>query len=210
MKNLPDLFRLLELTRTQPQYGYALSDVKSYELSNLAEHHYLVTMIAWQLARHIKNQGGVIDIQKVLEYALIHDLGELFGGDISRIYVELNKRARVKAKAFEEENHKFIGKFFGEDEKYFRKLAKEMLDPKTDEAWIFKMADYMECGHFLRYSGHYKNDDDDILGKALPKMISKIRNKHTKKVIKELTDYWLKEISKDKSSIDVLKRAGKK
>jgi len=47
MDNLTKLFKLVELTRFQPQYGYALAGIPKEELSNLAEHHYLVTFIAW-------------------------------------------------------------------------------------------------------------------------------------------------------------------
>ena len=68
MENLTNLFKLMELTRSQPQYGYALSGIQQDELSNLAEHHYLVTFIAWQLAAHVKGAGAKIDIQKVLEF----------------------------------------------------------------------------------------------------------------------------------------------
>lgn len=77
MKNLKDLFRVIELTRSQPQYGYALAGIAKDKLSNLAEHHYLVTFIAWQLAANLEKAGAQIDVRKVLEYALVHDLGEL-------------------------------------------------------------------------------------------------------------------------------------
>ena len=75
MEHLTNLFKLIELTRSQPQYGYALAGIQQDELSNLAEHHYLVTFVAWQLASQVKRAGANIDIQKVLEFCLIHDLG---------------------------------------------------------------------------------------------------------------------------------------
>ena len=34
MKHLTNLFKLIELTRSQPQYGYALSGVQQDEMSN--------------------------------------------------------------------------------------------------------------------------------------------------------------------------------
>jgi len=73
----------MELTRSQPQYGYALAGIQQDELSNLAEHHYLVTFIGWQIASNLRQVGADVDVQKILEFCLIHDLGELFGGDIS-------------------------------------------------------------------------------------------------------------------------------
>src|SRR6185436_17908737 len=100
MKNLPNLFKLVELTRAQVQQGYLLSGVQREKISNLAEHHYLVTFIGWQLAVNLKQAGANIDTQKVMEYCLMHDLGELMGGDISIWYAQMNKRARKHAKAF--------------------------------------------------------------------------------------------------------------
>ena len=65
MKKLTNLFDLIQLTRTQPQYGYALSGLKKEELSNLAEHHYLVTFIAWQMAKYLELQGIKLNTLKL-------------------------------------------------------------------------------------------------------------------------------------------------
>src|SRR3989344_8529769 len=103
MKHLTDLFKLMQLTRSQPQYGYVPGGVQQDELSNLAEHQYLVTFIAWQIARQLKSRGSKIDVLKVVEFSLVHDLGEVFGGDISSYYRKANPKALKYAKAFEEE-----------------------------------------------------------------------------------------------------------
>ena len=62
MEHLTKLFKLVELTRSQPQTGYVLAGIKTDELSNLAEHHYLVTFIAWQLARAANRAGAKLSI----------------------------------------------------------------------------------------------------------------------------------------------------
>src|SRR3989344_2424446 len=121
MNNLVNLFKLIELTRSQVQYGYVLSGVRKHELSNLAEHHYLVVFMAWQLAKHLNAKGANLDEKKVLEIAIIHDLGELFGGDISRPYAMANPRARKLAKAYEFENIRFL-------RKYLTTLSKSLWD----------------------------------------------------------------------------------
>jgi len=74
MDYLTNLFKIIELTRSQSQYGYILAGIKRGDLSNLAEHHYLVTFIAWQLTLYVKSKGAKISVQKVLEFSLIHDL----------------------------------------------------------------------------------------------------------------------------------------
>src|SRR5262249_13704090 len=151
MENLTDLFRIMELTRLQPQYGYVVRDIATNDLSNLAEHHYLVTFFAWQLASQLKNKGAKIDVLRVVESAMIHDLGEIFGGDISMPYAQVNPSARKHAKAFEAENQKFLSKFFGTEERHFMELGKDILDPKSDEALIAKVADYLEHPYYLRH-----------------------------------------------------------
>jgi len=168
MNHLTNLFKLMELTRSQPQYGYALAGIQQDELSNLAEHHYLVTFIAWQLASQVKKAGAKIDVEKVLEFGLVHDLGELFGGDISMPYAKANPKARKHAKAFEEENQRFLSKFFGNQSEHFKELGHKILDAKSDEAIIAKIADPIakkELGKFI-------NDwTSDITKKEIPEIL---------------------------------------
>src|SRR5690606_29298080 len=110
--------------------------------------------------------GAKINPSKVLELCLIHDLGELFGGDISRPYAMANPKARKLAKAFEAENQNYIRKYLGTVD---QEIWDEVMEPVTDEGIIYKIADVMECGHFLKYMGHYKPLDTQILKDKLPK-----------------------------------------
>ncbi len=200
MKNLSNLFKLIELTRSQVQYGYVLSGVRKHELSNLAEHHYLVTFMAWQMAEYLNSKGAKLDTKKVLEISMIHDLGELFGGDISRPYAMANPNARKLAKAYEQENINFL-------QKYLTNLSKEIwseaMEPVSDEALIFKLADLMECAHFLKYMGHYQSLDTKILEEKLPQIISKIKNPIAKNEIDIFYKLWIQEIQ-TKSATEML------
>lgn len=205
MKNLPNLFKLVELTRSQVQYGYLLSGIKKDQLSNLAEHHYLVTFIGWQLAVNVKEAGANIDVQKVMEFCMIHDLGELMGGDISTFYAQMNKKARKFAKAFEEENQKYISIFFGPESKRFKKMAKEILDAKSDEALIAKVADYIECAHFKVYIKDFKSSDKKFNFLKLNSYIKKMKDKVAKKLLTEFVAYWLKSVDKA-DYIDILSK----
>jgi 5'-deoxynucleotidase YfbR-like HD superfamily hydrolase len=196
MKNLPNLFKLVQLTRAQVQQGYLLSGIPREKISNLAEHHYLVTFIGWQLAVHLKEAGANIDIQKVLEYCMIHDLGELMGGDISAWYAKMNPRARRFAKAFEEENQKYLSKFFGSQTKYFRKISKDILTYKGDEALIAKVADYIEALCFKVYVGHFEEPSRKFSNEKLNAFIKKIKDKTAKKLLQEFVNDWLKTVDK--------------
>lgn len=197
MNHLTNLFKLMELTRSQPQYGYALAGIQQDELSNLAEHHYLVTFTAWQLARQVKNAGANIDVQKVLEFSLIHDLGELFGGDIAMPYAKANPKARAHAKAFEEENQRFLARFFGDESEYFKELGHEILDAQSDEALISKIADYVEVTHYKQYVKVFsKKYDIDLVEPKLQSVISKMKDAIAKRELSKFVKNWAEDIVK--------------
>lgn len=196
MEHLTNLFRLMELTRSQPQYGYALAGIQQDELSNLAEHHYLVTFTAWQLASQVKKAGAKIDIQKVLEFCLIHDLGELFGGDIAMPYARANPKAKIHAKAFEEENQRFLSKFFGNQSDYFKELGREILNAKSDECIIAKIADYIEVTHYKQYVKVFSKFDTDLVKPKLMDMIGKMKDPIAKRELNKFIKSWTANISK--------------
>lgn len=200
MKNLTNLFKIIELTRSQVQYGYVLSGVRKNELSNLAEHHYLVAFMGWQMAKSLEKAGAKVNPSKVLELCMIHDLGELFGGDISRPYAMANPKARKLAKAFEAENQNYIRKYLATVD---QEIWDEVMEPVTDEGIIYKIADVMECGHFLKYMGHYKPLDTKILKDKLPKLANTLKDKVAKKEMNKFVAGWLKEIQA-KNATEVL------
>ncbi|HLC44285.1 MAG: hypothetical protein A2722_03435 [Candidatus Doudnabacteria bacterium RIFCSPHIGHO2_01_FULL_50_11] len=201
MNHLTKLFQLLELTRSQPQYGYALAGIPKDELSDLAQHHYLVTMIAWTLAREVKRAGAEISVERVLEFALLHDLGELFGGDIAMPYARVNPKARKLAKAFEGENQRYLAKFFAPDASYIRALAKEILNARSDEALIAKVADYIEVVHYRQYVGRVSPSDIAMSAKAMDKKIAKAKDQQVRKTLGEFAKLWRKEMLKPRKEI---------
>jgi 5'-deoxynucleotidase YfbR-like HD superfamily hydrolase len=182
---------LLELTRHQPQYGYALARVSKGDQSDLAQHHYLVTMIAWQLANTVIQAGGTINVQRVLELALVHDLGELFGGDIAAPYARENPAARAAAKAFEAENQRFIVEFFGVHGSHLRGLYAEERRANTDETHVVKMADFIECTHYKRLMGLASAGDIALVKNVCEKRLSLIQDQKIKATLASLLQDWL-------------------
>ena len=203
MKNLPKLIKLVELTRNQPQYGYALAGISKGEQSDLAQHHYLVSFIAWQLARAVNRDGGDIDVEKVLEFAMIHDLGELFGGDINFFYGRVNSEAKKHAKAFEAENAKFLSDFFGEDKEHYEQLAEEILDAKSDECIVAKVADYVECINYKLMSSSISKIDMPVTLEGVEKMLARTENESLKKTIKSFIEEWQKSLG-DNDTLDII------
>jgi len=204
MEHLTKLFKLVELTRSQPQTGYVLAGIKTDELSNLAEHHYLVTFIAWQLARAANRAGAKLSIEKVLEYAMVHDLGELLGGDISSFYAKANRTAYRAAKAFEAENHKYLSKFFGTDAKHFRGLAKEIMDAKTDEALYAKAADFVECTHYKLFVRGLVGRDLALAREKLQSYGKKVKDPVARGQLEKFLGSWIRELPTGSTLDDML------
>ena len=193
----------MELTRHQPQYGYGLAGIPKGEQSDLAQHHYLVAFIAWQLARMVNRAGGNVNIERVLEFALVHDLGELFGGDINFFYARVNPEARKHAKAFELENAKFLSEFFGEDKEHYEELAEEILDARTDECIVAKVADYVECINYKSLTSKLSDIDIPVTLEGVEKMLSKTDNEALKKTIREFIEEWQKSLD-DGDALDIV------
>lgn len=199
MTNLVKLFRLAELMRSQPQYGYALAGIPKDELSDLAQHHYLVTFMAWQLALNLKAKGANLSVEKVLELCLTHDMGELLGGDISMPYARANPKARKLAKNFEQENLHFLSEFFGSQAGAFRKNTAEIMEPKTDEGLLAKVADYVEATHYKLYVGRLSEGDIHMAGKGLSSKISRFKDPVAKKELTEFIKTWGREIMESRN-----------
>jgi 5'-deoxynucleotidase YfbR-like HD superfamily hydrolase len=198
-----DLFRMMQLTRAQVLYGYILSGIQKNDLSNLAEHHYLVTFIAWRLALSISGEGGKINVQRVMELAMIHDLAELFGGDISLPLARINPEARKHAKQFQQENNKLITEFFGDKKRYYQDLCKELEEKKTDESIIVKLADYIEMGQYKEYVKSNLGDYPEKIVKGSNSLFAGLKDPTAKKTLKKFLVEWSKEIG-GKTFEDVL------
>lgn len=194
MNKLTELFRLIELTRAQPQYGYALAGIPKAELSDLAQHHYLVAFMAWQLAVNLKAKGAKLNVEKVLELALIHDLGELFGGDISMPYARANPKARKLAKNFEQENLNYMSQYFGSYAKAFHEAGSEIMEPKTDEGYVAKIADFLEATHYKLFMGRLSEGDIHMAEKGLHSKIARFKDAVAKKEMTEFVGEWGKDL----------------
>ena len=182
-----------------------MSGIPKSELSDLAGHHYLVTFIGWQLARRVQANGARINIGRVLEFCLVNDLGELFGGDIAMPYARRNPKARQKAKAFERENQHFLARFFGQDKTYVKKLMAETMDAKSDEAVIAKLADYIEVTHYKAYIKILIKDDITMAKEKIVKTLKKLQDPIARRTLNEFTKQWLKAITQKKSIFELLK-----
>jgi len=191
-----DLFKVMQLTRAQVQYGYAIGGLKKNQLSTLAEHHYLVTFIGWQLADMAKQAGASIDPFKVVKICMVHDLGELFGGDIGMPYARRFPKAKAAARKFEEYNAVFLSTLFGGRKTKFMELWNEATEPKTDEGQIAKLADLLEIFTFRHYNDVLYKADDVLAKERMPKAVSKIKDPIARKTMDAMVKDYLKNFRK--------------
>ena len=200
MEKITELINLLQITRIQPQYGYAVAGGNS-RISNLAEHHYLVTMLAWQLCELVNNKGAKIDTFKVIKFSLLHDIGELFGGDIGMYYAKANPTARVHAKAFEEENQKFLSNYFSNKAEVLS-LTKEILESKSDESHMSKIADYLEVTHYKFFNNQLKKKDIELIVPKLIEKIEKLDDQIAQTELKSFVKVWQEKMLTYDSFLD--------
>ncbi len=205
MNHLTNLFNVLELTRNQPQTGYAIWG-GGVRMGNLAEHHYLVIMVAWQLAVMVNEAGGSLDLCKIFEFAATHDIGELFGGDISMPYAKANPKAREYAKKFEAENHVYVSKFFGSQSQHILDISTEILDADCDEARVAKIADYIEVTHYKFFIGRFLRSDVRLVSEKIRGMIRGMKSRVARKHLTAFVRKWEIEMSRMDSYPEMISR----
>lgn len=191
MTNLLKLFSLIQLTKEQPVSGYVIGGLKIQEVPSLAEHHYTATLMAYFMTQSITNAGGEINQNKVVAMTLIHDLSELFGGDIAgplnRKYPDLREyKDRIGDRAVD-----VLCEFMdASSEEEFRDLFEEMKIGTSDEAIVTKIIDQMDHQFFLehhnfksKYDPGYNDYRPGFFDEHIMPLTSKISDKNTKDVM---------------------------
>lgn len=200
MKNLLKLLSILQLTKEQPCTGYLAAGIRLSETASLAEHHYTATLNTYFVLQKIKQAGGKINERKVLLMIMIHDLPELFGGDISaplnRKYPDLRQ---YKNKIGERAIQMMADYMDSATAKEFENLHKEMDAYGSDEAVVVKIMDQMDHQFFLEhlnYKEKYNQGQEDyrasFVKNHIYKLTEKIQNEKIKKVMIDFLDEFQK------------------
>lgn len=175
MKGISKFISMIELAREQVQYGYFLAGVTRQETSNLAEHHYLVTIIAWMLCEYINREEKFINTDEVIKMCLVHDLGELFGGDMSAPLARKWPDLKQHALAFEQGNFNILMSLLDPAIACTVKdLWTKESEHATDEAVVAKIADLMETHFFLEHRGIQNEQKDGFYLNHIRPLVEKI------------------------------------
>jgi len=193
MKNLLKLFSILQLTKEQPLTGYVLGGLKSSELPSLAEHHFTTALTGYFLTHRILDEGGDIDQNKVVVMSLIHDLSELFGGDVAgplnRKYPDLREyKDKIGQRAID-----LLCEYMDQashDE--FKTFWDELSDGKTDESIVVKIVDQMDHQLFLEHH-NFKGKYDPGYTDYRPSFI----NDHVFTLTSKISDSVTKDVMND-------------
>lgn len=193
MTNLLKLFALLQLSKDQPLTGYLIGGLKLSEVPTLAEHHYTTALIGYFLTHRIIDEGGDINQNKVVVMSLIHDISELFGGDVSsplnRKYPDLREHKDKIGERAVDVLCEYMDKA-SEDE--FRSLWAELDACVTDEAVVVKIIDQMDHQFFLehhnfktKYDPGYNDYRPTYMNDHVFALTSKISDRITKDVMND-------------------------
>ncbi len=132
-----DFFKTVGKSKRLPRTGWVREKIKNPE--SIAEHSFRVGVLAMVLADKL-----LINKEKLMKMALIHDLGETSTGDIVWTRGELVdiKTREIKEK---EELRSLIRLFSDiEDGEKFIKIFEEMINSSTKDAKIFWQIDKLE------------------------------------------------------------------
>src|SRR3989344_2717716 len=174
--NYLEFLKLVGKSKRIPRTGWVREKVKNPE--SIAEHSFRVGVIAMILADDL-----LVNKEKVMKMALLHDLGETFTGDIVWTrgdVVDIKIRDQK-----EKEELKNLIKFFNTIDKgeEFIKIFKEMLLADSEEARIFWQIDKLEMAiqafEYEEEQGEsldefFKNADLFVMEPLLKSILNKI------------------------------------
>ncbi len=97
MKHFQKLLQFQEFLRDYNKIYRDLESIHTTKLpDNDVEHSFRVAMLAWMLVEEFKLK---LNVKKILQYALVHDLVEIYAGDISiyKNYKQADKEKKEHA-----------------------------------------------------------------------------------------------------------------
>jgi putative nucleotidyltransferase with HDIG domain len=83
-----DVAKLLGGTARRLSHVRRYAALKVSRVENVAEHSFYVAFIAMAIAEDLRRKRVEVDVLKVIEGALCHDLDEAVGGDLPRPYIK--------------------------------------------------------------------------------------------------------------------------
>lgn len=144
MKNIQERYQfILEMNKLKQVFRNTITSVDRKE--STAEHSWSASMIAVILMSELKKEFVDIDELKTIKLALIHDIVEIYAGDV----LAFDTEARKEKEKIEAESLKKLMAIHPEFGQQLHGLWYEFEEKKSIEAQIAKAADAI-CPIFLR------------------------------------------------------------
>jgi putative hydrolase of HD superfamily len=139
---LQEALRLKKMVRS----GWIYSGVSKSDTESVADHSYMVTLLALILALNEKERGTKIDIEKTLVMAILHDLPESVSQDLDR---RIRKFSPKKYDEFKTDldtagTKHLLSNLPEKIGNYLLETFQELQQKKTEEAKIIMEADRLE------------------------------------------------------------------
>lgn len=192
MNHLPKLFQTLELTKKFPLSGLIHNNLHKNHLPSLADHHYLTTLFAWQLARYINQKGGNLNLQRTLELSLVHDLDEIHSTN-PNYPTPTPTDKNLSLENLRRKNLDELSNQFAKDQKYFLELQEELISQKSDEAIIIKTShtiDYLNC---MLGSENLTEERLNIFENNLSALTEHTDNLQNGLILKKFIELWFQD-----------------
>lgn len=133
-KEFLDIVNVAEMLKNRTRHSYTSEG----RHESVAEHSWRISLMAMFLSHEDEFRG--LDMNKVIRMCLIHDLGEIFTGDVPAF--EKTKNDEEKEDAV---YAKWVQSFPAEVRAEFEDLLTEMNALETKEAKLYKALDKMEA-----------------------------------------------------------------
>ena len=156
--NLEVLYQVFKLKNLFRQ-GWLKRDVPESEGESVADHTFGTAMTAWILAKKLQLD---LNEEKLLKMALVHEIGEIYAGDITPVDgVSLSEKYELELKSVEK-----VFNSYAEGAEFIN-LWKEFEEAKSPEAIFLKQIDKFEMGMQASiYKGHGYERMEEFLESA--------------------------------------------
>lgn len=156
--NLEVLYQVFKLKNLFRQ-GWLKRDVPESEGESVADHTFGTAMTAWILAKKLHLE---LNEEKLLKMALVHEIGEIYAGDITPVDgVSLSEKYELELKSVEK-----VFNTYAEGAEFIN-LWKEFEEAKSPEAVFLKQIDKFEMGMQASiYKGHGYERMEEFLDSA--------------------------------------------
>ena len=156
--NLEVLYQIFKLKNLYRQ-GWLKRDIPEIEGESVADHSFGTAMTAWILAKQLKLE---LDMEKLLKMALVHEIGEIYAGDITPVDgISLDQKYELEL-----QSAKKVFSTYPEGQEFIN-LWEEFEQAETPEAKFLKQIDKFEMGlQASIYKGHGHSKMDEFIQSA--------------------------------------------